>query len=363
MAGLLPLNMVAVLVFTLALQTSSYTMVSKNAYKSTFSLFATAPGSAVTNLIKKAKMKIVNSLLQEVEEQGDAHPINQFLKEGTLPYGMIEKPTDFHYMVKENVGGTGTIAVLPEYNKKAKTGFIAGMPPPEIMGGVLRDSGAKGVIVSMDKRSGGTSPNEFSRFTVEQSRSLLFLPPPIPVIWNDQILHKIQISQAGSLGASAVVLNPEFSQEMDELVKYTLELAMTPIVMVKNLEEADIAIAAKATCLCLHSMGDQETVDVKNEIFTKHADVSKSLTMISKIRPEEDFPIYHEIDLCWMLRDNGFSAVWPSPESVYGTGMPDIYGNVMAMKAKASRVFLSPRQFLMDRKKEGAQEYLGDILY
>lgn len=40
-----------------------------------------------------------------------------------------------------------------------------------------------------------------------------------------------------------------------------------------------------------------------------------------------------------------------------------MYGVIAAMKAKASRFFLSPRQFLMDRKKEGATEYLGDILY
>ena len=84
---------------------------------------------------------------------------------------------------------------------------------------------------------------------------------------------------------------------------------------------------------------------------------------MAKLRPEEDFPIYQEIDLAWTLRDSGFTAIWPSPEAIYGTGMLDIYPNVMAMRAKASREFLSPRQFLLDRKKEGATEYLGDILY
>ena len=34
-------------------------------------------------------------------------------------------------------------------------GFIIGMPPPEIMGGVLRESGSKAIVVSLDKRSGG----------------------------------------------------------------------------------------------------------------------------------------------------------------------------------------------------------------
>jgi indole-3-glycerol phosphate synthase len=369
MAKFLAFYIVAVLVLTLTLETSSFIMVTKNVHQSSFSLFSTpgsataAADSAVNNLIKKAKMKIINTLLKEVEEQGDTHPINQFLKEGTLPFGMIGKPTDFHYMVKGNVKGLGTIAVIPEYNKKVKTGFIAGMPPPEIMGGVLRDAGAKGIVVSMEKRSGGASPSEFTRFAVEQSRSLLMLPPPIPCIWNDQIMHTIQIAEAGANGASAIVLNPDLTEDLDSFVAYAFKLGMAPIVLVRSVADADSAIAAGAQCLCIHSMGDQAIVDLKNDIFAKHKGVSEELVMIAKIRPAEDFPIYHEIDLCWMLRDSGFAAVWPSPESVYGTGFPDIYSNVMAMRAKASRIFLSPRQFLMDRKKEGAQEYLGDILY
>ena len=80
-------------------------------------------------------------------------------------------------------------------------------------------------------------------------------------------------------------------------------------------------------------------------------------------RPKADFSLYAEIDTTWVLRDHDFNFVWPSPEAVYATGMGDIYSSILAMRSKASRIFLSPRQFLMDRKKEGAQEYLGDILY
>ena len=64
--------------------------------------------------------------------------------------------------------------------------------------------------------------------------------------------------------------------------------------------------------------------------------------------------------------------------------MSDVYRVVFAIRSKAASKFLSPRQFLMDRKKEGAclfsnnsysqsyyfmhifpgaTEYLGDILY
>ena len=43
-------------------------------------------------------------------------------------------------------------------------GFIMGMPGPEIMSGVLRDAGAKAVVVCLDPRVGGATADEFNRF-------------------------------------------------------------------------------------------------------------------------------------------------------------------------------------------------------
>ena len=84
---------------------------------------------------------------------------------------------------------------------------------------------------------------------------------------------------------------------------------------------------------------------------------------MARLRPSSEFSLYAEIDSSWTLRDNGFSVVWPSPLSVYHNGFLDLYAILQAMKAKASVNYLSPRQFMMERKKEGATEYLGDILY
>lgn len=61
-----------------------------------------------------------------------------------------------------------TVSVMAEYNRKAKTGFILGLPPPEITGGILRDAGAKAIVASMDKRVGNIPPNEFYRLCREQ---------------------------------------------------------------------------------------------------------------------------------------------------------------------------------------------------
>ena len=118
------------------------------------------------------------------------------------------------------------------------------------------------------------------------------------------------------------------------------------------------AIAAGARCMCLHSLEEEELKKVRGLLPS-----SPEYLYGARLRPEADFSLYAEIDTTWVLRDSDFNFVWPSPEAVYATGMGDIYSSILAMRSKASRLFLSPRQFLMDRKKEGAQEYLGDILY
>lgn len=328
---------------------------------------AKAP-TAATSLIKKGKMKVVQSLLKDIESSGDSHITCRYISNGEYPFGII-KPIAFHDAIINN---KGTVAILPEFNKKAKTGFIMGMPPPEILGGVLRDAGSKAIIVSLDSRSGGGSVEEFERFCKEQAKARKFLPGPISIVYHDIIIHKVQITQAAALGGAAVTIWPDMADNMKELVDYSQQMNIEPIVMIKSIEDGQAALLAGARYLCIHSLEESGILDLKNQLMASqvYKDIhgedngeSKKCFFIARLRPEEGFSIYHEIDLCWLLRDEGFVAVWPSPEAVYGTGMREIYGNINAMRAKASRVFLSPRQFLMDRNKEGATEYLGDILY
>ena len=234
-----------------------------------------------------------------------------------------------------------------------------GMPPPEIIGGAVRDAGAKAVVVSMDRRSGGTSVEEFHRFTKEQARARILVPGPIPIVWNDYIVHTIQIAHAACYGAAAITLYPELiDSELSDYVQECKKHKIEPIVLVKNVQEAQRALDAGARCLCLHTLDEEALVDLRQKLPN-----DKSLSYMARLRPETDFSIYSEIDTAWVLRDHGFNVVWPSPEAIFATGMFDMYSAVLAMKAKAARKFLSPRQFMMGRNKEGAKEYLGDILY
>ena len=98
----------------------------------------------------------------------------------------------------------------------------------------------------------------------------------------------------------------------------------------------------------LHALGEKELVQLRSVL------PDGDYLYGAKLLPEVDFSMYAEIDTAWILRDSKFNFVWPSPEAVFTSGMSDIYGVVFAMRSKASSKFLSPRQFLMDRKKEGA---------
>ena len=184
------------------------------------------------------------------------------------------------------------------------------------------------------------------------------MPQPIPVIWHDFIVDDIQIIQAASLGAAAVTLYPEYLTDLKASVDLCRKHEMEPIAMIKNVEDGQAALAAGIRCMILHTLEETQLTELRAQLPDK-----PELLYGARLRPESEFSLYAEIDNAWVLRDHKFNFVWPSAEAIYATGMSDIYPAVLAMRAKASRIFLSPRQFLMDRKKEGAQEYLGDILY
>ena len=312
---------------------------------------------AAIALMKKGKMKQLGELFTEIETEGDSHFIKKFLNKKEWPFG-IDKPVNFLDAVRLN---RGSISIVAEYNKKAKTGFIIGLPPPEILSGVLRDAGAKSVVISVDPRSGGATFEEFKRFAVEQTKSKLLLPGPLALVYNDLVVDKVQVECAAALGASAIVLTPNIVDDLSYYVTYSKELGMDPIVFVKNQDEAKLALDAGANILCICNLQETEIVNLRKQLpsFEERPD----LIIMAKLSADVDFSTYQEIDTAWLLRDSEITAIWPSAEAIYSTGMSDVYANISAMRSKASRIFISPRQYLMDRKKEGATEFLGDILY
>jgi len=311
--------------------------------------------SPAASLLRKNKLKEVEILKKEVNDDNGNHLISKYLANNTIKAIGVGKPIDFFNATSWSYN---TITVMPEFNRKSKTGFIVGLPPPVILGGILRDAGAKAIVVSTDKRSGGSTMLDLEQFTKEQTNARIFSPGPIPIVMNDFIVDNIQIAQAGALGVAALTLTPELSDDLAGQVAYCKKLNIEPIVMAKDLAEGKLAVEAGSRVVCLHQLDEESLVELRKQLPTK-----SGLIYGAKLRASTEFSTYAEIDASWLLRDSQFSFVWPTPESVFGNGFLDIYAVCLAMRSKAGRQFLSPRQFLMDRKKEGAQEYLGDILY
>eukprot|EP01039_Chlorochromonas_danica_P003238 gene3238-3548_t len=313
---------------------------------------------ATIALTKRGKKKAIEAIYKDMEEQGDQHVITRFLKTGERPF-QVDAPIPFYDSVRHP---QGTLSVVAEYNKKAKSGFYLGLPPAEILGGVLREAGARAVIASVDQRNGGVTYEDFRKLTREQSRSLQMLPGPIPVVWNDIVIDPIQISYAAALGGAAIVLQPELLDDFPAAVAHCLQLKVEPIILCHTVEQCQEAIAVKGVrCLCLQAAKEEEFL-VLRKALPSYKD-RPDLCFIARLQSAQDFTNYEEIDTAWLLRDHDYNSIWPSPEAIFGNDMADVYSTIQAMRAKAARDFLSPRQFMMERKKEGATEYLGDILY
>ena len=309
--------------------------------------------SAATALIKKGKKKELASLLQEIENSKGEHYITKFLNDKSYLPGVGESPNNFHDFTFSK---KGTLKILPEYNHKAKTGFVMGIPLPEVLGGIFRDC-AQGVIVSMDKRSGGSTVEEFTRFTKEQYRFRRSNPVSVPVVWNDYVVDELQVQQAAALGAAAVVLSADMG-DLPALLSASQRYNMGAIVLAQSTDEALAAAAAGARSICLYNMEESVFVATRQQL-----DLPDNIQIGAKLRPEGDFSTFSEIDTTWVLRDAGFNFMWPSCEAVFSNNVNDVYSTLLAMRAKCSRHFDSPRQFFMERLREGSQEYLGDILY
>ena len=430
------------LVFLYCIQ-DGFALISRNSATSMHAKLFSSISSSATALIRKGKLKEVQVLRKKMEDKQGQHPLSKYLSHrvNISPSPGVQF-YEFLYTKK------GTLKVLTEYNHKSKTGFILGLPSPEVLGGILRDC-SQGVIVSMDKRSGGCTVDEFERFTTEQYKARKSLPGSVPVVWNDYIVDDLQISLAAAYGASAVVLNVDIlsnpsttptsssssssssssasssslaDTQLSHLLSACDAASLGHLVLVKNLAEFRHAVDCGARVVCFHNLDEEELVQVypiaaqyaeahsaaivpgvtagahPNTIDASehgsaliHKPLSSSLSSSSssssaavvvaaaagggsagarkdiligaRLRPAGDFATYIEVDMAWTLRDVGYHFLWPSVEAVFATSINDVYTCLTAMRAKASREFYSPRQFFMERSREGAQEYLGDILY
>ena len=334
--------------------------------------------SAIQNMIRNSKKKEIvriNAELEESKLDSDSNSdkdgefnsavvrLKNWLQHKELDIYLGGKHQDFYTHVVDRYD---TLNVIPQYDKKSKTGFLLGIPGPEIMGGVLRDGGARSIVVCMDPTSGGVTADEFARFARDQQRARTMIPGPIPIIWHDFIIDNIQISRAAANGAAAITIYPDLlngdKNSIKELILFCNENNMEPIVMCSDKKSVDVAIETGGRFVVLHNLNNQEMIALRNEYPRIHRNREYAdLVWGARLGRTTEFSSIEEIDAAWELRDSGFHFAWPTMDAMYSMGMEDVYSTINAMMSKAGQKYISPRQFLMERKKEGAKEFLGEL--
>ncbi len=176
-------------------------------------------------------------------------------------------------VLKEKAGDFETLACEranpPDFERAlrdCRTKIIAEVKRRSPSSGDLRDvdavsqalayekAGASAISVLTDETFFGGSPEDLSR--VAESVK-------VPVLRKDFIIDKIQVLEARALGASAVllivrILKPE---ELAELISFSGELGLTPLVEVFSLDEADLALGAGAEVIGINNR-DLDTLEL-----------------------------------------------------------------------------------------------------
>ena len=124
-------------------------------------------------------------------------------------------------------------------------------------------------------------------------------------------VYKIQIAQAASCGGAAITIHPALCDDLQEFVSYCAELKIEPVGMARTLDEANSLLSVGVRFLCLHDQEETALLELRQQLPSPH--LNPHIKVAAKLLPGGDFPTNSEIDASWLLRDNGFHAVWPSP--------------------------------------------------
>ena len=275
----------------------------------------------------------------------------------------------------------GTISIIAEYKRKlAGSGFLSEVPAPELLSPVFREFGASAIAVLADERSGGCTYADVATFVAEQANAIDEVPGPLPVISNDSIVDEIQIARAKEAGAIAVTVDygllmttgndDETTVRLSQFIRDAKVLNMETIVIVSTPREAQNAVDAGATILCVSGsiIGAMPKYNVVSNITTttptttsSTAGGGASICIIANILARDNKAL-EEVEEAWSCRDLGFHCVWIS-DALYKSGNDPVEhpgAIIQSMRLKSSVQYASPKA--RSGKGEGAREYLGDIL-
>lgn len=304
----------------------------------------------------------VDKLQTEVSNQSDLHPLSAIISSK----GSIEREKKFF---KSLDLPSGSLTVIAEIKRRSPSkGYIGTIKNPGLLSRIYREGGASAISVLTDYEGFGGSMEDLRAVVKTQASFKNDYPGPCPVLRKEFIIDEIQIAEARSGGASAVLLIVAAlgKTRTKELLDATHAYGLDALVEVHNEKELDIALEVGA-----------EIVGVNNrDLHTFEVDLQTSFALGSKI-PDGVLKVAESgISDCldaWRLRDAGFNAILVGETLVkasedsscsstsYTVGYNQAKGYIKAFRAKGSVEFGGSSSAAFFGQGEGASESLGEL--
>lgn len=303
---------------------------------------------AIPALVKKAKLAEIERT-EFSDEEMKVYATIQAAEEATEP----ASPGPLQQSLTRR---KGTITVVPEFRRTFTIDRVCPTIDPSMFSSVVREAGATAISVlagpPTPTASNTENQKDVTTILEEQRRARNNVPGSLPVIVHDVILDARQIARAAVAGASAIVLDAQYhttSEALAPLVQACRTTEMECIVTVRTAEQVQLAVDCGATMLRVDGAAVDDASIVEG--------IPEGICRLGTIAVRNDQQLA-EIEQAWLLRDQGYHAVWVS-EVLYKAGEQPT-AILKAMRSKSSLKWASPTA--RSGRGEGAREYLGDIM-
>lgn len=313
------------------------------------------------NILERKRVE-VDTLLSEVSNQGDDHPLSTVVSQkGTFKrtkafYNCLDLPP-------------GSLTVIAEIKRRSPSkGYIGTIRDAGFLSRVYHDGGASAISVLTDYEGFGGTMDDLRAVVKAQTAFKRDYPGPCPVLRKEFIIDEIQIAEAAAGGASAVLLIVAAlgKNRTKELLDATHAYGLDALVEIHDEKELDIALEIGA-----------EIIGINNrDLRTFKVDLENSFRLATKIPAGVLKVAESGISNCldaWKLRDAGFNAILVGETLVkasedsalnstsYTVGYNQAKGYIKAFRSKGSAQFGSGDAAAFFGLGEGASESFGEL--
>lgn len=316
----------------------------------------------LVNILDRKAVEVA-ALRADIESTGPEHPVAKML----AAKGTFDRKQRFK---KALTLPEGSLTVIAEIKRRSPSkGEIGEIKDAGILSRIYYEGGAGAISVLTDLEGFGGTLADLDRVVATQEKFRGNYPSPCPVLRKDFVIDELQIAQAASHGASAVLLIVAAlgKDKTKDLLQATHDLGLDALVEVHDEEELQVALDVGA-----------EIIGVNNRNLRNFKVDLDTSFRLSKLMPDSVIKVAEsgiaDCKVAWKLRDAGFSAVLVGESLVrafegstadstsYTVGYNQAKGLIKAFKSKGSIAYGNASSAAFYGKGEGAKERLGEIM-